>query len=362
MAHTRRVTFAVAVLGLLIAFDFPSVAAEAGSTWTFALSGDSRNCGDIVMPAIAADAAKNSARFYWHLGDMRAMYDFDADMTKRPDRVAGGKSLSIADYQNAAWQDFIDNEVAPFGSMPVYLGIGNHELVPPKTRADFVIQFADWLDSPALREQRLRDDSNDRKLRTYFHWIQGGVDFIYLDNASPEQFDSEQMKWFEAVLKRAQANPSVKTVVLGTHAALPYSLASGHSMNDYAQGEQSGVRAYSDLLKFQNETRKRVYIVSSHSHFYMAGVYSTQYWRQHGGTIPGWIVGTAGAFRYKLPPDASQASEAKTNKYGYLLGTVSSDGTIKFEFRELKEQDVPQITQEKYGPDLVRYCFVENHQ
>lgn len=362
MNHNRQVSFAVGVLVLLTVLVVPSLAAEAGSTWTFAVSGDSRNCGDIVMPAIAADAVKNNAAFYWHLGDMRAMYDFDADMTRRPDRLASGKSLSIAEYQATAWQDFIDNEVAPFGKIPAYLGIGNHELVPPKTRTDFVIQFADWLNTPMLRDQRLKDDPNDRKLKTYFHWIQGGVDFIYLDNASPDQFDSEQMKWFEAVLKRAQSNPSVNTVVLGTHAALPYSLASGHSMNDNAQGEQSGARAYKDLLNFQSESKKRVYVVSSHSHFYMAGVYNTPYWREHGGALPGWIVGTAGAFRYKLPPEASQASAAKTNTYGYLLGTVHPDGTVNFEFRELQQQDVPQPTLTKYGSELVRYCFVENHQ
>src|SRR5690242_14324513 len=37
-------------------------------TWTFAVSGDSRNCGDVIMPAIAADSASHAPRFYWHLG------------------------------------------------------------------------------------------------------------------------------------------------------------------------------------------------------------------------------------------------------------------------------------------------------
>src|SRR5260370_23484900 len=33
---------------------------ESG-VWNFAVSGDSRNCGDVVMPAIAAGAKKNDA-------------------------------------------------------------------------------------------------------------------------------------------------------------------------------------------------------------------------------------------------------------------------------------------------------------
>ncbi len=49
--------------------------------WKFAVSGDSRNCGDIVMPAIAAGVHKSGAVFYWHLGDFRAIYELDEDMS-----------------------------------------------------------------------------------------------------------------------------------------------------------------------------------------------------------------------------------------------------------------------------------------
>lgn len=42
----------------------------------------------------------------------------------------------------------------------------------------------------------------------------------------------------------------------------------------------------------------------------MSNVYNSQYWRTHGGVLPGWIVGTAGAARHPLLPDASQADQA----------------------------------------------------
>jgi hypothetical protein len=61
------------------------------------------------------------------------------------------------------------------------LGIGNHETIPPKTRDEFVVTFADWLNSPEIREQRLKDDPHDHKVRTYYHWIRDGVDFVNLD-------------------------------------------------------------------------------------------------------------------------------------------------------------------------------------
>ena len=60
----------------------------ANRTWRFAVSGDSRNCGDIVMPAIASGVVHDGAAFYWHLGDFRAIYKFDEDMSPPP-QLAG---------------------------------------------------------------------------------------------------------------------------------------------------------------------------------------------------------------------------------------------------------------------------------
>ena len=54
--------------------------AGKGESWRFVVSGDSRNCGDVVMPAIAAGARTDGAQVYWHLGDLRAIYDFADDM------------------------------------------------------------------------------------------------------------------------------------------------------------------------------------------------------------------------------------------------------------------------------------------
>ena len=141
--------------------------------------------------------------------------------------------------------------------MAFFLGIGNHETTPPKTRADFLIQFADWLDSPVLREQRLKDDPKDHKLHTYYHWVERGIDFINLDNATHDQFDAEQMKLVEALLARDTGDPTIRTVIVGMHAALPDSISSGHSMNEWTEGAASGRRVYQDLLRLgMNRTRR----------------------------------------------------------------------------------------------------------
>jgi hypothetical protein len=334
-------------------------ASSAGVTWRFAVSGDSRNCGDVVMPAIARGVKKDGAQFYWHLGDFRAIYDFDQDML-----AAHGGKLLIAQYQRSAWDDFIANQLMPFGATSVYLGIGNHELVPPMTRADYVAQFADWLDAPELRDQRLADDPTDRRLKTYYHWKHGPVDFISMDNASAEQFDDSQLAWFERTLAKAKADPTVKAVVVGMHEALPNSFSCGHGMNDSAAGTESGRRVYRDLLQWSKETGKSVRLLASHSHFVLGDLYATPYWKnskaEGRGVLSGWLNGAAGAVRYALPPDLPAGTFAKTGVYGYLLGTVKSDGDVGFEFKEVRRQDVPEEIVARYGKKTVDDCFAGN--
>src|SRR5579864_2023998 len=333
----------------------------ANETWHFLASGDSRNCGDVVMPGIAETAKKNQAAFYWHLGDLRRTSGVDEDIAHQPERIA--KPLDVAGYETIEWPDYIQSQIKPFGSIPFFLGIGNHETIPPlKTREDFLLQFADWLDSPVLRAQRLKDDPNDYRMKTYFHWIDRGVSFYYLDSATADQFDDAQLSWFERTLSKDLADPAVTTIVTGMHKALPESISAGHSMNESPTGAESGRRVYADLLRARDEAHKHVYVLASHSHFYMDGIFNTEYWKQHGGVLPGWIVGTAGAVRYALPPNSSDAHGALVNVYGSLLGTVHSNGEISFEFEKLEEKDVPSSVTARYGKDFVHWCFAENTQ
>lgn len=239
------------------------LASQQRGSWKFAVSGDSRNCGDIVMPAIAASARSNGAELYWHLGDYRALSNFDEDY-RRTHPKAG-----ISQYFAQAWPDFIQHQLVPFGDLPVYLGIGNHELVPPMTRGQYIAQFADWLDTPVLQQQRLADNPSNHLLTTYYHWIRGGVDFISMDDASPDMFDATQMKWVKMVLDKDAKNDAVRSVVVGMHAALPGSSSAGHSMNESAQGTASGNKVYAQLSAFRQTTGKNVYLLASHSHFVM---------------------------------------------------------------------------------------------
>ena len=334
------------------------------ATWYFAVAGDSRNCGDVVMPAIAAGAARDHAAFYWHLGDLRKISNPDQDFMQLA--KLRGKTPSREEYLSQAWKDFTQNQLTRFGPMSFFLGIGNHETVPPKTRAEFVTEFAEQLNLPEIKNQRLKDDPKDDRVKTYYHWVRDGIDFINLDNASNSEFDADQLKWFENVMARDGADSSIHTVVVGMHEALPESISANHSMNESTGGTQSGRQAYTDLLKLQNESHKLVYVLASHSHYFMDGIFNTEYWRTHGGVLPGWIIGTAGAERYPLPPAANDAKAAETNVYGYLLATVNpageSAGTVKFEFKRINEDQIPSDVVQRFTQPFVEDCFNGNRR
>ncbi|HZW94549.1 MAG TPA: hypothetical protein VFF64_16490 [Candidatus Eremiobacteraceae bacterium] len=384
---------------VLLSAAYSSAQQDSDDLFRFAVSGDSRNCGDIVMPAIAKSALDHHADFYWHLGDFRMMGSesrggykaiVDEDMCQefnhKPcgDKPAVGE-LSPQQYRKIAWGDFIAHQVAPFGTLPVFLGIGNHEMYKygdsdpngDKSHADFVAEFAYWLYRPEIATAPAAENV------AYYHWKKPPVDFVYLDNSRETGFDNEQLQWLREVLETDRTDGQILSVVVGMHRALPNSLACGHSMNGdsprtgdppdvqkereklNAQSLQNGLEAYKALHKWKKETRKLVYILASHSHFYMANIFDTGYWQNphnDGSVLPGWLVGTAGARRYVLPPELEKRPNvlAKTYTYGYLLGSVRKDGSIGFQFEELTERDVPDATVQSFGKDFVQFCFYAN--
>jgi len=347
---------------LLLFASFTFGQSSSTPAFKFAVSGDSRNCGDVVMPAIAAGARQAGANFYWHLGDMRAIFTFDEDMVP-PAKLAlppRGVPLNVSTYLSSAWPDFIAHQLAPFGDLTVFLAIGNHETIAPFTREAWLIQFADWLENPTIRAQRLKDDPMDHKLHPYYHWIQGNVDFITLDNVTTEQFDLAQLAWFHKVIARDEASPDIRSIVVGSHIPLPGAIGHSHTMDDWPQGIKSGREVYEALWHVHSSAKKQVYVLASHSHFFMQNVFRTPDWK--GKELPGWIVGTAGAVRYRLPAEAGPDQKPMTNVYGFLLGTAMTDGSVSFTYQSLSLRDLLAANQGKQPEPLVRWCFDENSQ
>ncbi len=309
------------------------------------------------MPAIAKSALAHQAEFYWHLGDFRAINRFDEDYI-REQHAAGPAALSITDYLQGAWQDFIDNQLKPFGNLPLYLVFGNHELKYPMTKEHLLTSFSFWLNAPAIREGRIKD--GDEAVQAYYHWMQDGIDFITLDN-SAGIFEPAQLKWIRRRLNADASDAAFRAVVIAMHEALPESLSQAQSMDETAEGTESGLQVYRWLLEVKGKG-KPVYLLASHSHLYMEGAYNSEYWRTHGGVLPGWIIGTAGAERIKLPQDAKDAKVAKAHVYGYLLATVADSKTdpVTFEFKELKATDVPGEVVSRFTAAFVQACWDGN--
>src|SRR5258708_36993964 len=84
----RRILLTIAVAILFALAIQPAIAQQpSGGTGRFVASGDSRNCGDVVMPAIAETAKKNQAAFFWHRGDIRWTSTCDAYIQHQPEHI-----------------------------------------------------------------------------------------------------------------------------------------------------------------------------------------------------------------------------------------------------------------------------------
>jgi hypothetical protein len=303
-------------------------------------------------------------KFYWHLGDFRALYRVDCDMglPMNPSFkcVQGSASPSETEpmrqeYMKAAWPNFIEHQVKPFelAGIPIYLGIGNHELIK-RTRQEVAVEFKKWLTQPAIKAQRKADAKKKivpAEGDTYFHFVMNGVDFITLDNASIYDVDAQtkkpdpgfsatQLKWLDQILKADAANESIKTVVVGMHAALPESVSKSHAMDRSCESFCSGKQAYA-MLERLHSAGKNVLALASHSHYVEPNAYNTPQLKGH--ELPGWIIGTAGAEQYKLEI-----------RYGYLLVEVKPDGTVHASFEEVKREAGDPAT------PLFDYCFEKN--
>lgn len=344
-----------------------AVVPKVGSAWTFAVAGDSRDCGNVVMPAIAASAQADRARFYWHLGDLRKTYEIDKDFAAERRFQQPGSVPTLSDYQHLAASDFLEHQVRPFGDIPFFVGIGNHETIAPASRLQFRTNMRQLLDRPELHSQRLSDRIPAAALEsealppTYYHWRTHGVDFVYLDNATDDAFDDEQMSWFDEIIRRALEDPSIRTLVVGMHEALPHSLGNDHSMCASRQGIDSGEHVYRTLLRAR-EAGRHVYVLASHSHFYLDNIFDTPYRRSPagGGVLDGWIIGTAGAERYPLPDGIAKGEGARSRVYGYLAATVEPNGKIDFRFRELRRAELAEHLSHDLDPRIVDACFDGN--
>ena len=371
-----KIRISASAIALLLALLLSHVNSESAtnrapaSSWFFTVSGDSRDCGDLIMPKIARYIADHPTQpavsFYWHLGDFRALYRIDCDWGLArnakfkcvPQKASPSeKGFKKSDYLADAWPDFKRNQIQPFlnKGIKVFLGIGNHELIN-RTPDEYRDTFKEWLTNDWIKAQRKSDASNNINSiegDTYYHFIKNGVDFIYLDNANNNAFSDAEIKWLFKVLDADAKNDQVRTIIVGMHEALPGSTASNHAMDDapVCADVCNANKVYDRLYDAQNlggpaAKRKHVYIFSSHSHFFKEDIYNTEAHKNR--VLPGWVIGTAGAEQYQ-----------NIIQYGYLQVEVRPDGTIATQFKEVTRNSRPLATGNG-AKELTSYCFKVN--
>src|SRR5258708_30260276 len=113
------------------------------------------------------------------------------------------------------------------------------------TRDGYIATFSSYLNRPEIAEQRKKDGSEAAPVGPWYHWTEGGVDFITMDNSTHDEFTDAQMHWLRAVLDHDVApNSGIRTIVMGAHEALPHSTGSAHAMDDWEIGDRSGAPVY----------------------------------------------------------------------------------------------------------------------
>jgi hypothetical protein len=333
----------------------------APGSWYFAVAGDSRDCGDVVMPKIAATIAARQAEapvaFYWHLGDFRRVSDLDCDILKRtqPDfdcrpEVRRYELLprdAMDRYLDTAWDDFKTHQLEAFGELPVFLAFGNHEVYANLTREDAKRSFRKWLDQDPIHRQRRVDREKGlpgMEGDAWYHFPKNGVDFITLDNSEGTAFPPEEVRWLQRIVAADLGDPAIHAIVVGMHAALPQSTQRSHAMDASCAGYCSGRQVY-DVL-WAASAAKRVSVFSSHTHTFAEDIYDTL--EHRGQVLPGWTIGTAGAEQYVRPL-----------RYGYLEVEVKPSGEVVPRFREVTRHSPPTL-EGAGAAQLLTHCFEQN--
>ena len=155
--------------------------ASPASSWKFVVGGDSRNCGDVIMPVVAAGANSAGASFLLApRGLPGALHDFDEDLPRRSARSPARSRWRSSTTSAARGTTSSRASSLPFGSIPVYPAIGKprarrSQVAPGK----FLSAVRGLVQCPAdPRAQRLKDNPKGPPAEVVHHWIQNGVDFI----------------------------------------------------------------------------------------------------------------------------------------------------------------------------------------
>ena len=155
--HSERILFETALALLLIPSIHAADSKDAAATWTFAVSGDSRNCGDVVMPAIAADATSTTSLSTGTLETCVRSPRPDQDFLQESE--SRRTSLPISPTMSTTPGTTSSKTRSNPGAM--CLSFSASATTKPHVRKPerrLWLRFTIILDRPEMQEQRLKDD------------------------------------------------------------------------------------------------------------------------------------------------------------------------------------------------------------
>ena len=232
-ACKRKVDAPGQAAGQANATSVPSAAAKdppADGVYRYLVGGDARNDSAKVLPWAFGQFKDRGASAFIFLGDME---------------IAG------------ALDEHFDKELCDCGDILFYPTLGNHEVIA-FSRTDAQKKFHERF----LGTTRTPVTSVFEDKVVYSVDLKGGLHFIALDNVSQRGFGSDQLKWLEDDLSKANAASGVKHIVVGMHKPLAKNGITKHAMDEDGEAAVKESDAALELL----QKHKVEIIFASHLH------------------------------------------------------------------------------------------------
>ena len=328
------------------------------------MSGDSRNCGDIVMPAIASGVLASRSEFYWHLGDFRAIYAFDEDMV--PPALIG-TAAQTADHHHLR-----DHCLARFHRSPVRALWHTSHPAEPRESRDHPARHARTIPAYNLPTGWIHlrcAHSACRTIRRIINCartITGSIAISIssrMDNAGPDKFDAAQLTWFHSVVDRAEKSPAIQTLVVGMHAALPGQLGRRPQHEQLGAGQRDRPPGLRRVVA-RADRRAQESLPPGQPLSLLYGRCVSTPLPGKARCCPDGSWAPPGAVRYRLPAGIAARAEGHDRRLR-LYGRHRRRGWLGRRLPSNRyglEDLLARPASGKYPPSLVRWCVDQNKQ
>ena len=131
-------------------------------------------------------------------------------------------------------------------------------------------------------------------------------------------------------------------------------------MSESPRGDKSGREAYEALWHAHDAAHKHVYVLASHSHYYMDNIFETADWKDK--VLPAGSSAQPALNAISYRPKLRPRNTPRPMFMATSIATVAPDGAASFQFQRLSLDDLHAINGSRIPEPLVRWCYENNHQ